>query len=277
MQPEPTLEDLLKDLWQAKGILLKGAGLGLVLAVVVLFLAVPHYRAEMLVAPAERGTGPDIKALLPDNSSFAVQYMMNAMGSADSGDFIRFEHILRGPSVAKELLKDERFIEGYRQTKSFRFQLKRSGKVTAQHLSDFLMAHVNIDPVGNTPLRRLVFLHPDRNQAGYMLRRLHEVTDGIIRQEIRDKTHKREDYLQDALVTVDHPDHRRALTSLLMEQEHVRMILAMDEPFAAIIAEPPAAGVQPYWPRGSMILPVFMLGGMVLGYAFYTLRRKAAS
>ena len=76
---------------------------------------------------------------------------------------------------------------------------------------------------------------------------------------------------------MDHPDHRRALTSLLMEQEHVQMILAMDEPFAAIIAEPPAAGVKPYWPRKAIVLPVGLLAGMVLAYMLSGLRRAVSA
>lgn len=270
---EPTLADVLNDLWQAKFALLWGGVIGLVLAAVFLATAVPHYRASMLVAPAERRAGPDIKALLPDNSSFAVQYLVNTLGSQDSGDYMRFETTLREATVARQLLEDERIVAGVRADRWFTVQDENDATESAGKFSAYLTKRVAIEPVGTTPLRRLVYKHPDPAFAGYLLTQLHEAADTIIRQEIRDRTQSREAYLQQALATVDHPDHRRALTSLLMEQEHVQMILAMDEPFAAIVAEPPAAGVQVYWPRKALALPVGVLAGMLLGYIAFVLRR----
>jgi len=277
MQQEPTLGDLLKDLWQMKFALLWGGLIGLAFAVVFIASAVPHYRASMLVAPAERRTGPDIKALLPDNSSFAVQYLMNSLGSPDSGDYMRFENTLRETTVAGALLSDARIVEGVGKDRRFAFEGKNEVTSSPEKFSAYLVKRVAIEPVGTTPLRRLVYKHPDRVFAGYMLTRLHEAADSVIRQEIRNKTQSREAYLEKALLTVDHPDHRRALTSLLMEQEHVQMILAMDEPFAAIIAEPPAAGVKPYWPRKAIVLPVGLLAGMVLAYMLSGLRRAVSA
>jgi uncharacterized protein involved in exopolysaccharide biosynthesis len=74
-------------------------------------------------------------------------------------------------------------------------------------------------------------------------------------------------YLKDVLDKTSHPDHRRALTALLMEQEHLLMMLAMDEPFAAILAEPPAASVRPWWPRKSLIFAGFAFAGALIGFA----------
>lgn len=270
---DPTLADLIADLWQAKFYLMVGALAGLFIALGFMATAVPHYRATMLVAPAERSTGPDIKALLPDNSSFAVQYMLSAMGSPESGDYMRFEHILREPSVAAALLQDERVMAGIAGVRRFNFQSPETPD-SAVALAAYLQDHVKIEPVGTTPLRRVVYGHPDRAFAAYLLARLHDITDSLIRQEVRARTHSREAYLQNALATTEHPDHRRALTSLLMEQEHIQMILAMDEPFAAIIAEPPAAGVKPDWPKAPLVVPAFMLGCMLLAFVVYGLRRS---
>ncbi len=269
---EPTLAELLGDLWAAKWSVLVGALTGLLLAVLFMTVSVPHYRASMLVAPAERRTGPDIKALLPNNSSFAVQYMLNSLGSPETGDYVRFEHMLREPSVAAILAEDKQVMDGVQQDRRFTF-LAPEALESGQELAVYLQDHVKVEPVGTSPLRRLVYDHPDRDFAAYTLARLHEVTDGIIRQEVRDRTASRADYLAKTLETVAHPDHRRALTSLLMEQEHVRMILAMDEPFAAIVAEPPSAGVKPQWPKRSIVFPVFAAVGMLLGFAAFNIRR----
>lgn len=271
--PEPTLADILRDLMRARYALAGGALAGLCIAFLFLFTAVPHYRASMLVAPAERRAGPDIKALLPDNSSFALQYMVNTLGSQDSGDYMRFETTLREPTVATLLLRDPRIVAGIKADRAFSFLSPNDAAQTPETFSAYLTARVAVEPVGTTPLRRIVYKHPDPAFASYLLRALHVAADGLIRQEIRERTASREAYLGKALETVEHPDHRRALTSLLMEQEHVRMILAMDEPFAAIIAEPPAAAARPAWPRKSVVLPACILAGMIAGYALSSLRR----
>lgn len=269
---EPDIGDVLRDLARAKWFLLFGLCAGFLVALTVILISVPQYKAEMLVGPAERGTGPDIKALLPDNSSFAVQYLVSSLGSKDSNDYMRFEHTLRASSVAEELMKDERVLEGIDRSGLFAFQQTDPLK-TAADLSLYLQEKVYIEPVGATPLRRLVYLHPDPAFAEYLLERLHVVADNLIRKDIRAKAAKRETYLQDAIKTVGHPDHRRALTALLMEQEHVQMILAIDEPFAAVIAEPAAAQPKPAWPKKPLIFTVCIFISMFFAYLVYSARR----
>lgn len=274
---EPTFGDVVRDLWGARRALAAGAVLGLVAGFIFVSLAVPHYRASLMVAPAERRAGPDIKALLPDNSSFAMQYLVNTLGSQDSGDYMRFENTLREPAVAARLLEDPRIVAGVAGDRRFSLMPERRDARSPEVFSAYLTKRVAIEPVGNSPLRRLVYTHPDRVFASYLLAALHGAADGLIRQEIRDKTESRATYLKEELAKTTHPDHRRALTSLVMEQEHVRMILAMDEPFAAIIAEPPSSGVQPHWPRKPFVLPLFVLAGMVAGYVMLKLRETLRS
>lgn len=266
---DATLGDVLAALWRARLFLLAGGVLGLACAALFLGAAVPLYRAEMIAAPAERGTSPDIKALLPDNSSFAVQYMLNTLGSADSNDFVRFENILRGPSVAARLLADPNIAYGVSAFRRFRFGPQAPAPHTAEELAAHLQAHVTITPVGTTALRRISYDHPDPAFARQLLARMYAAADALIKADIRSRTDNRTAWLENALETVDHPDHRRALTALLMEQEHIRMILSVDEPFAATLAEPPAAGPRPDWPKTALAVPAFVFSGMLIGYALF--------
>lgn len=273
LSPEPSLADVTKALWMARRYVMVGAMLGLVGAVLFLALCVPHYRITMLVAPAERAAKTDIKSLLPDNPSFAVQYLVNTMGSQDSTDFMRFENTMRGPSVAAVLLKDPAIAEGLKESGKFRISPTVTID-TPEKLSDTLEKKISVMPVGNTPLRRIIIDHPSAEFGTALLRRLYGETDRLIRNEVAENARKRSLYLKDMLDKVSHPDHRRALTSLLMEQEHILMILAMDEPFAAIIAEPPSASVKPWWPRKSLILAGFVFAGMVLGFAIWGTKQR---
>ncbi len=270
---EPTLADVFKALWRGRGFVAAGAVVGLLLALVFLFLTVPQYRMTMLVAPAERAPKADIKALLPDNPSFALQYLVNTIGSQDSTDFMRFETMLRGPQIAGVLLKDPKIKEGLNQAGPFVFSAAPDIS-SATALSDFFEQRLKIMPVGNTPLRRIMIDHTSPEFGLYLLGRLYAETDRVIRVEIADKAQTRSRYLKEMLNKVNHPDHRRALTSLLMEQEHILMLLAMQEPFAAIIAEPPYASARIWWPRKSLIIPGFVLAGMVFGFAIWSLKQR---
>ena len=269
LQDDMTLADFLRALWAARRALFFGAVAGFVLGVIVLLSAVPHYRVTMLVAPAERAGRTDIKALLPDNPSFALQYLVNTIGTQDSTDFALFENMLRAPRVAEILLRDQQIVDGLTRPGRFFFSLSPSLKTPAD-LSDRLQRRIRIEPVGTTPLRRIVIDHAAPETGRLILSRLYTETDRLMRADIAASAQKRSAYLKDMLTRVNHPDHRRALTSLLMEQEHILMILAMDEPFAAVLAEPPSSTPRPAWPRRGLVLALCMLLGAGAGFALRT-------
>lgn len=262
---EPSLADILSDLWAAKLWLVSGAFLGVLLAFLTLANAIPHHKATMLIAPAERAGGPDIEAILPGNSSFAVQYLVDSLGVQDSTDFIRFEHILRERTVAKALMEKPEILKYINQDKLFGFTTPDEIK-TPEQLSEYLQDQVKIEPVGATMLRRVVYLHQNEDFAKMLLNEIHDIADSHIRREILATADKRAAYLQDAIARVVNPQHREALTALLMEQEHLLMILSVDEPFAAAIVEPPAVTAKPYWPKANLFYPAFILIGMLLAY-----------
>ena len=263
---EPTLMDLIRQLWSARFVLLLGAALGCVAASLFLVLSVPHYRVTMLVAPAERTVRADIKSFLPENAGFAAHYREGSMAALDAADFTRFEYILRGPSVADSLSRDKPVLDGLSREGKFVFSSAADLNGTDE-LAHYFRKKIAIEPVGNTPLRRIVYDHPEPEFAIALLNRLYEQADSLIRRDVAAKAEGRAAYLKDMLEKTGHPDHRRVLTSLLMEQEHLLMMLAMEEPFAAIVAEPPAASVRPWWPRKSLIFTGFAFAGALLGFA----------
>ncbi len=270
---EITLADLIKDIWSARLFLFVGSVLGFILALLYLWVSVPQYKATMLISPQTRAGSPDISALFPKNASFALEYVARSFGPSDSTDFMRFEHTLRETSVAMQLMEDERIRAGVMQDRHLQF-----GTISpidrAEKLAVYLQKNVRIEPVGDSLLKRVVYSHPDRDFAVYLLNALHSTADHIIRQDIRARTENRATYIEGALDRTLHPDHKRVLTSLLMEQEQVRMILAMNEPFAATVAEPPSAGVKPVWPQRPLVIVFLTMVGAFLGYVFYASRKS---
>ncbi len=265
---EPTLMDLLRLLWRARIFLVLGAVLGCIGAVLFLMCSVPHYRVTMLVAPAERTVRADVKSFLPGHPGFALQYMERSMAAPEDTDFTRFEYTFRGRRVASSLFSDLSIVEGLRRERKFVFS-PAPDMAGAEDMAEYFRKKIAIEPVGNTPLRRIVFDHPEPEFAMALLQRLYYQTDLLIRHEVAARAEGRAGYLKGMLEKTTHPDHRRVLTSLLMEQEHLLMMLAMEEPFAAIIAEPPARSVKPWWPRRSLIFAGFIFAGALLGFAVH--------
>jgi hypothetical protein len=269
---EPTLKDLLLDLREAWFYVLAGAIAGLLAAFAFFQVSIPQYRAEMLIGPTSETATADITALLGQFDLPNLQYIVRRPGPSESADFVRFENIFTGPSVAAFLLEDKGLLKGISEDRDFKF----SDPVEADNavrLSEYLTKKVKIHPVGATYLRRVRYSHPDPQFAAALLSKMWKTADEMIRREVNTQTEKRISYVKDQLDKVSHPQHREALVSILMEQEQIRMMVNMGEPFAAVVAEPPASTSKPYWPKRSLFFPAFILIGAFAGYMISSLRR----
>lgn len=271
------LGDVIGDAWTARVYMFIGAIIGLLFAVFFFIIVTPRYTATMTMAPAERSGGTDIKALFPENSSFAVKYLVDSIGKGESTDFMRFEHILLGQSVARKLMAEPQYVvNGIKRGKQLLF-LDGPTIGSAEELSDYMKSNVKVEPVGNTPLRRMKYLHPDSEFAVNFLEMIYAAADDIIKSDIKQQAIKRDAFFRKALQTEENPEHREALTSLLMEQEHILTMLAMDEPFAAKIVEPASTGIKPDWPPYPIVIAVFMFAGMFWNYGRFFKRYKGRS
>lgn len=272
----PELADFILFVRQGRRSILTGAFLGLLFGLGYMGLAVPHYGASMILSPTTRTGTPDISALFPDNASFAMEYVLKSFGPGDSTDFVRFEHIVREPSVAALLLKDPVITNGVAQDRVFRFWPGRKPEDPVL-FARYLQNNVTIASVGVTPLRRLSYTHPDPEFAVYLLNRMHGAADGLLQAEMRDKADNRIMWLSDMLTRIANEDHRRTLTGLLMDQEQIRMILALNEPFAARVAEPASSlSSRPSWPRWRVVVPFCAMLGAFAGALYASYRRSWA-
>lgn len=270
---EPTLGDLLKDIWAAKLSLLIFGALFTLIAAGFIVTATPYYKSKIILSPANPMNGAEMSSLLADDNLFALRYLVQRVGGANSTDFLRFENIYDGPSVAKILLKDERMVDGLKADRRYGY-LTHKKDWPPQRFAEYLQKRLKISPVGASPLRTLSYDHPDPEFATYLLGEVHQISDFLIRQNIHVESSQRIDYLKSAIDETQNPEHRRALTTLLLEQERLRMLVSIDQAYAAGVVEPPSASVKPTWPDPYLIFPVFLFAGFVLGYAVYSLRKK---
>ncbi len=265
---DPSLGDLLRSFWKARFFIFIGALIGFTVTILYIVLMTPTYKATMIVAPADGYALGDYASSLSPDRSLALPFWRPSEPDNISTDFYRFIHTVRGPSVASILLKDQSVLAGIRKDGSW---LKTAQSWSAEELAEYLDKRVSIRQLGATPLRELSYDHPEPEFAASFLRKVHLVSDQLIRRDRRRQSQARIDYLKDSLSKTVHPDHRRGITNLLMQQEHIQMLANLDEAYAAIIVEPPASGPRPHWPKKAYLFAGLILLGGFIGYAVYSI------
>ncbi len=265
--PEKTIFDVLRDIWRARVYMFVFVMVLMVVALVFISFSQKFYKAEMIIAPATP-MGQSIK-----NSSMigegAIQISRDNLQS--SAAFLRFEYIYNGVNVAAILLKDKEIMSLLKFDRNFEFSNVKDNWDAGQ-LSEYLKKRVKLEPVNGTSLRRLTYMHPDKKSAYYMVKRIYQVSDKIIRAAILKQANERIIYLNKSLSVMTNKGHRANLTFLLMEQERLKMMVSLDQPYAAAIIEKPFVYSKAHYPDPYIIYPTFLFVGLFLGFVTYGVR-----
>lgn len=263
---EPTLRDIMSDVWRARYWIAGACIAVVVIAGAIALTGRAVYRAEMIVAPADGYALGDYASSNTYDRVASLPFWRPTDPEGISTDYYRFIYTLKGASVAEILLKDDVVIEGIRKDPGARAP---GGVWSAEALSEYLERRLSVDQLGATPLRRLRYTHPDQAFAAAFLRKLHLVADQMIRRDRRRQSENRVTYLQGSLDSTAHPEHRKAIANLLIQQEHVRMLANLDEPYAAIVVEPAAASARPVWPNPPLLFASALAIGVFLGFSLW--------
>ena len=266
---EKTLFDLTSDIWAAKFPMLFFGVVFLIGAFIFQSLAQPFYRAEMILSPVVPITGMvDIKPTQHEGTIAAGRGVVT-----NDLTFLRFENSFHGATVAKSLLQYKDVRDALAFDRAFEFSESQTAW-TPEKLSAYLKDRVTIEPVSGTPLRRIVYYHPDSEFSKRFLGLIHHVADSQIRQSVMRDVQERVGYLMTSIEKTTQKEQRRVLTDILMAQERLRMFVSLDQPFAAAIVEPPSASEKPSWPDPYLIYPISLLAGFLLGFLFYGFKRN---
>lgn len=254
----------LREVWAARVFLAVGLIVGLVVAFGFLALAKPQVEARMIVGPAQV-MDVSMQARYQDGQNSYVRAARNDTAAQGYSNFVRFEAMMRGVSVARLLLRDQRVVEGLAADRAFVFSAGERDVQPAE-LAQYIEARVAVDPFGETALKAMVYQHGDPVFAAYFLQQIHRVADQLIRADLRGQVDQRIAYLERVIGKTMNPEQRRIMTNLLLEQERLRMMVSMDAPVAASVIDPSAAGARAVWPDGYLFLAGFGLLGLMLGY-----------
>lgn len=258
---DPTLADLLREVWRARAHIVLGCALGVVLASALILLAVPHSRAQMLLAPANPMSAQG-------HESVQTGQAQGETLRASDLYFERFQAISRGAVVASLMLRNPEIVAGLEADRAFSFS-RPAGIARPEGMAEYIARRVTFASVGETPVRAMRYSHPDPAFASFFLQKLHAVTDGVIRHAVRREVAERISYLQQEAQKAVHPDHRRALTNLLLEQERLKMMASIDQPFAALVVEPAFSSSRPVWPDAVLTLGAFAAVGAFCGFVLF--------
>lgn len=263
---EKTLFDVLREIWRFRYTMLGCALVAVLLAFVFISVSKPFFRARMIIAPANHINVAAHGGVVSSAVEGSIGNGRTAVAGQNIDAFTVFGAVYNGKRLASLLAQDNKLLEALGDDCLFVFSRCKANK-DAQSLSEYLRKHVHIEPVsGTSSLRYLSYMHPDKKFAAELLKKVHGNADEMIRERVLEETNQRIEYLENALVKTNNPEHRRSLTDLLMEQERGKMALSIEQPYAATIIEPAYVSRRAYWPDPCIIYPVFILVGLFLGY-----------
>lgn len=267
LDKEISLKELLSQIWQAKSLIIMGASLCFIMGLIAIQLITPQYKASMIVAPADGYGLGDYSSKIQYDHIASLPFWRPKDQEGASTDFYRFIYTLRGYAAAEILMKDNNVLNSINA-------VVKNKVTTPEELSVYLTKNLQVDPLGATPLRKLTYQHPDPEFAAALLRKIHLVADQMIRRDRRQQSQSRIDYLQKSLNKTLNPDHRKIITNLLMQQEHIQMLANLDEAYAAIVVEPASHSPKPTWPNKPLIMFLSLIIGGMFGFIAWVLSRQ---
>lgn len=260
---EENLLALIHRVWAQRRFVALGSGAGILCALLLLVLLVPHYEATMIVSPVVQNGR---------SGNFLENGSRNG-GAIDSGgqvgtfvpeEFTRFEQIFREQSVASVLIKYQDIMQKVSEDRGVRFGGTEIS--SAAELAEYLKDKLTWEPLGPSSSRRISYRHPDPEFAVKFLSRVHKITDELIRAQARVETDEQISWIKRELGKTVNPDHRQALAQLLMGEERRRMLISMDRPYAAMVVEPAASRVRPVSPQRLLLVLLASVVGGVAGF-----------
>lgn len=268
-------------------LILTGAAVGLLGAVLVLRLIPPEHTARMVVGPTSMFGAAAMGTRVPVLSRVAIGAAEPGSREEALSDYARFLHLITSVAVAEQLLTEPGMVQGlfpdrwdaetgrWRPATGPVAMFKRAVLAVvgrddwivpdAHALSRLLGRSLVVETLGTTPMRRLQFRHRDPVFATMVLDRLVRITDTHLRQEAARRLATQIEHVHSGLDAVTVAEHRNALIDLAADQERVLLMLAVDLPFAADRVEPPDAAPLPDWPDVPGILIGFTAAGLSAG------------
>lgn len=244
----------------------------------------PRYVVSMVIAPVADNGG----ANLPGGLGQLVDFLPSSDFLSDlegSDEFDQLLHLVTSESIAAELATDDALM---RQVFESRWDDATdrwtdppgvwagltsylSGLVgrqvypppTVVDLSTFLRAHITVDEITDTSLKRLTMRHHDRALAQRLLTEVVGIADTFLYQRSVQGIDASLANVQQRLEKIALAEHRAALFGLVMSLEYRRSIAK--EPYVAAVYEPPNGLTVPTEPGPLRTFIIAVILGLLAG------------
>jgi uncharacterized protein involved in exopolysaccharide biosynthesis len=288
------LRDAIAIAVEGRRLIVGTATLTAVIALLALRMIEPSYTATLIVGPTVadgllgRGTPlPDLPAgSILDGAAHGAGEKMSY--------YERFLYEMTSLNVANELASSPEIMrrvfeamwdaknESWNPDPGFFPRMRRmlsdlAGRRSwaapdGRDLARFLRSRVQVQQIGNTPLRRIVYRHADPEFARLLLNRLYATTERQLRNiAVKGNALMIEEYQKMARTTSD-LEHKRALWATLIGHEQFSMMMNVDLPLAADLMEAASCDVLPDTPDPAIVMPIAFAAGLVLGLVLVFIR-----
>lgn len=267
-------------------LVLGGALLGLLLAVVYLRSADYKYTVELRVSAAESSNG---RSNASDRLG-GLAALAGVAGEAQTASPFRLylegvksrevaERLARDPVVMRTIFANEwdPVARRWRQRQGFLGGIK-AGMWTlfglpqfawtapgAERLQEYIGKNVAVVQSVKSPLVSIALETPDPKFGMRFLTRLDQTTDDILREQQRERTRSNIAYLSDKLRGVTFVEQRAALFKALNDEQRQEMLANSRAPYAADAFGVPTASLVPTSPKQLPLLVAGPLIGTILG------------
>lgn len=273
-------------LWRYKITYVIALSLAIFSAIIIWQSATPVYEAELILAPAD----PLDSNMLARNGGLAGFGISGLLGAQEDTRVQVFKELTKSQNVASAISTDSKLM-------NILFQENWSGEqkiVKPNSILEWLglspksnlksvMARLEDDltyvTLDQGPLTKMKFRHPSPDNAKEIVSFVHRQAEQLIREQEREKSIARAEYLNSRLSETNQTYQREVLIELFKESEQKTMLVENELPIAVAIVDGPYASLSPIWPKPAFILALNLIVFAVLGtaYIFFRLERISVS
>ncbi|WP_445678497.1 Wzz/FepE/Etk N-terminal domain-containing protein [Radicibacter daui] len=264
--------------------------LSIAAAVFYLSIAIPTYKAAMMVVEVKDGSNALLKRLQGGASLLGLAAPSSSQNGASFEEFTALltshrvaEQLAQNHSLLQEIYaqqwdeKRQRWIEPQGSMVNFKNAIKRMISYPqwtppdARDLVTWLSKNVHAVNQGSNLLDRsslweISVTAKDPDFAQKLLEMLYQEAETILRDRRRNELQGNIDYLQKKILDTNLNVYRESLVSMVAQQEQELMVLRDDVPIAARVLDPVTVSNRPVSPRPVLVLAL----ALVLGGSFGT-------
>lgn len=256
-------------------------GAAIVLSILLLAVLPRSYTATVIIQPSSQAMQT------PGSTLASVGLKLGGLGESSVTPYARFMQTLDSYAVAEALqrkygvlqkLYPSRWDAGNKTWKpqwGVVHALKTGVKLLlfypindtpgTQDIVDYIHRHLRVIDNPDSAIREIDFDAKDPAFARWFLGCLIDESDRVIRNDIRQTTSAYVDYLITTMSQTSSPDLKEALTTLMVEQERKRMMIAGNLPYAITVIDGPFVSRSPTSPKPALVLALNVLAAVLIG------------